>query len=166
MSKKTDYNDAEWKAISAAPVAAGMFITLSDASGPVGIAKEAMALGKAISDSASGDAPEVVKALAQSVKEGGGRPEMPDVPTGDRTKTKEALMGIIKNAVTALTAKSPTEAEGYKTWLASVAAKVSQASREGGFLGIGSTQVSADEEAALKQLASVLGVHAPQPTRP
>jgi hypothetical protein len=100
------------------------------------------------------------------VKEGGGRPEMPDVASGDRAKTKEALMGIIKNAVTALSTKSPTEAEGYKTWLASVAAKVSQASKEGGFLGIGGTPVSADEEAALKQLASVLGVHAPQPTRP
>jgi len=166
MSKKTDYSEAEWKAISAAPVAAGLFITLSDASGPVGIAKEAMAVGKAISDSATGDAPEVVKALAQSVKEGGGRPEMPDVPTGDRAKTQEALMGIIKAAVAALLAKSPTEAEGYKTWLSSVAAKVSQASKEGGFLGIGGTQVSADEQAALDQLAAVLGVHTAQPARP
>ena len=58
MSKKTDYSPEEWKAISGAPVAAGLFITLSDASGPVGIAKEAMAVGKAITESAVGDAPE------------------------------------------------------------------------------------------------------------
>ncbi len=57
------------------------------------IAKEAMAFGKAITDSASGDVPEVVKPLAESVKSGGGRPELPDVPHGDRARTKEALIG-------------------------------------------------------------------------
>ena len=97
-----------------------------------------------------------MKSLAESVK-AGNRPEMPDVPTGDRAKTQEALMGVIKTAVGALQAKSPTEAESYKAWLASVAAKVSQASKEGGFLGIGGTRVSTDEEAALKQLSDVLG---------
>jgi hypothetical protein len=91
MSTKNDYSAEEWKAISAAPVAAGLLITLSDASGPVGIAKEAMAVGKAISDSALGDAPEIVKSVGESVRSGGGRPELPDVPHGDRAKTKEAL---------------------------------------------------------------------------
>ena len=115
--------------------------------------------------SASSNAPEVVKSLAESVK-AGDRPEMPDVPSGDRARTKEALIGVIKNAVGALQAKSPGEAEGYKAWLASVAARVSQASKEGGFLGIGGTPVSPDEDAALKQLSEVLGVKAPMPTRP
>jgi hypothetical protein len=94
MSTMKDYNTEEWKAISAAPVAAGLLITLSDASGPVGIAKEAMAVGKAITSAASGDTPEIVRALAESVKTGGGRPEMPDVPTGDRAKAKDALLGV------------------------------------------------------------------------
>lgn len=48
----------------------------------------------------------------------------------------------------------------------SVAAKVSQASKEGGFLGIGGTRVSPDEDVALKQLFEVLGVKARMPTRP
>ncbi len=158
MSIRTHYSDAEWKAISAAPVAAGLLITLSDASGPVGIAKEALAVGKAITQSASGDAPEIVKALAESVKGGGGRPELPDVPSGDRTQAKNALIGAIKTAVSAVQSKSPGEVEGYKTWLASVAGKVAQASKEGGFLGIGGTLVSSDEQEALNQLADLLGV--------
>jgi hypothetical protein len=53
MSMK-DYSDQEWKAISGAPTAAGLFITLADASGPVGIAKEAMAVSRAISEAATG----------------------------------------------------------------------------------------------------------------
>src|SRR5262245_48045159 len=102
MSTKNDYSTEEWKAISAAPVAAGLFITLSDASGPVGIAKEAIAVGKAITDSAQGDAPEIVKSLAAMVKSGGERPELPDVPTGDRAQTKDALIGAIRTAVGAV----------------------------------------------------------------
>jgi hypothetical protein len=43
-----------------------------------------------------------------------------------------------------------------------VAEKVSQASKEGGFLGIGGTVVSREEQEGLKQLADALGV----PARP
>jgi hypothetical protein len=161
MSTMKDYNAEEWKAISAAPVAAGLLITLSDASGPVGIAKEAMAVGKAITSAASGDTPEIVRALAESVKTGGGRPEMPDVPTGDRAKAKDALLGTIKSAVSAIETKSASEVAAYKTWLVSVATKVSEASKEGGFLGIGGTLVSGDEQNALRQLSDMLGVSAP-----
>jgi hypothetical protein len=156
MSSKNDYSAEEWKAISGAPVAAGLFITLSDASGPVGIAKEAMAVGKAITESAMGDAPEIVKALAENVKSGG-RPEMPDVPRGDSAQTKVSLINAIRTAVDAVETKSPAEAEAYKTWLASIAAKVSQAAKEGGFLGFGGTTVSDDEQEALRQLSDVLG---------
>jgi hypothetical protein len=160
-----DYTAEEWKAITAAPVAAGLFISLSDKSGPVGLAKEALAVGRAISESASADAPEVVTALAESLKSSGGRPEMPNLPMGDSTKTKEALMGAINSAVRAVETKSPAEVETYKTWLASVAAKVSQASKEGGFLGIGGTLVSAEEQGALAQLSDALHVKVPSQGR-
>ena len=158
MSTKNDYTVDEWKAIAGAPVAAGLLITLSDASGPVGIAKEAMAVSKAIVESAQGDAPEVVKALADVVKTGGGRTELPDVPAGDRAAIKNALTAVIQSALRAVESKSPGEADAYKEWLLSVAGKVAQASKEGGFLGFGGTVVSADEEAALKQLTDVLGI--------
>jgi hypothetical protein len=164
MSIKSDYSAEDWKAISAAPVAAGILITLSDASGPLGIAKEVLAVGKAISESASGDTPEIVRAVGESMKSAGGRPELPDVPKGDPAQTKDALMGLIKKAVGAVQAKSPTEADSYKTWLVSVAGKVSQASKEGGFLGIGGTLVSREEQEALTQLASVLGTKVPPTT--
>jgi hypothetical protein len=161
MSTKNDYNAEEWKAIAAAPVVAGLFITVSDLSGPVGIAKEGIAVGRAITESVSGDAPEIVKALAESVKSAGGRPELPDLPRGDRAQTRDALIGALQKAVGAVERKSPVEAEAYKNWLASVATKVSQASKEGGFLGFGGTLVSDEEQQALKRLAEVLKVNAP-----
>jgi hypothetical protein len=57
----------------------------------------------------------------------------------------------------AVQTKSPAEVGSYKTWLASVAEKVSKASKEGGFLGVGGTLVSREEQEALTQLADVLG---------
>jgi hypothetical protein len=62
MSTKDDYSAEEWKAISAAPAAAGLLIRLADPSGPVGMTKEAMAVGKVITESMFRDAPEIVKA--------------------------------------------------------------------------------------------------------
>ncbi len=163
MSKKSDYSAEEWKVIATAPIVAGLFITVSDASGPVGIAKEAMAVGKAITDSASGDAPEIVKALAESVRTAGGRPELPDIPTGgDRAQTRNTMLSALKTAVAAVEKKSTTEAEAFKSWLASVATKVAHASKEGGFLGFGGTPVSAEEQAALNQLSEALRVGGPQ----
>jgi hypothetical protein len=156
MSTKNDYSAEEWKAITGAPMAAGLFVSLSDASGPVGAAKEAFAVSKAIADSArGGDAPEIVKSLAESVKEGAGRPELSDLMS-DPAKTRDKLIGTLKTAVDVVERKSPDEASAYKTWLASVATKVSEASKEGGFLGVGGTVVSTSEQEALDQLANVL----------
>src|SRR5580765_4818215 len=146
MSTKTDYSTTEWKAIASAPVAAGLFITMSDPSGPIGIAKEAMAVGKAITDAAQAGAPKIVRAVAASVKDSG-RPETPDMPMGNRAQSKEALTNTIRSAVDAVERHSPSEAPAYKAWLASVARKVAEASKEGGFFGIGGTLVSNDEEA-------------------
>jgi hypothetical protein len=155
MSTKNDYSSSEWKAIVSAPVAAGLFITMSDTSGPIGIAKEAMAVGKAITDAAQSGSPEIVKAIAASVK-ASGRPETPDMPMGSRAQSKEALTNTIRSAVDAVERHSPTEVHGYKMWLESVAKKVAEASKEGGFLGMGGTLVSVDEEKALKELEQVL----------
>ncbi len=158
MSKKVDYTAEEWKAIASAPVMAGLYVSMSDKGGPAGIAKEAIAVVKAIADSGSGDAPEVVKALSESVKSSGGRPELPDLPTGDPAATQQALIGGIKTAVAAVASKSSSESDDYKAWLVSVATAVSHASKEGGFLGFGGAEVSRDEETALRQLSDALGV--------
>jgi hypothetical protein len=156
MSTKNDYNAEEWKAISSAPVAAGLFITLADTSGPIGIAKEAMAVGRAITDAAQGQTPEIVKAIATSMKDSG-RPETPDLPKmASREQSRMALTSTIRNAVDAVERHSPAEAQPYKMWLATVAKKVAEASKEGTFLGMGGTLVSKKEEEALEELAQVL----------
>jgi hypothetical protein len=51
------------------------------------------------------------------------------------------------------------EATSYKRWLLTVAEKVADASKEGGFLGFGGTRVSESEMAALNEVAASLGIN-------
>jgi hypothetical protein len=160
MSTKNDYTPDQWKAIAAAPVLAGLYITISDASGLVGITKEAMAVGQAITGAAEASASELVKSLGESVKTAGGRPELPEIPRKNPAETKAAILKQLQEARAAVASKSAAEAEEYSKWVLSVAKSVAEASKEGGFLGFGGTKVSAEEEAGLRELSAGLGVTA------
>jgi hypothetical protein len=157
MSKQSDYTPEEWKTISAAPVMAGLFVSTADMSGPIGLAKEAIAVSKAFMESASNASNELIKSISEGIKARGGKPDMPDLPS-TREGTHKALVEGCKQAAAIVMSKSPTEADEYKSWLVSIADRTSQASKEGGFLGIGGTLVSDSETSAVSELASALGV--------
>ena len=156
MSNVKDFNAEEWKNISAAPFLAGLVATMADLSGPVGITKEAIAVGRLITESGVKSSSELIRALAESFKSGA-RPEMPDVPK-DRDMARSYLVNKCGLAVAAIAAKSPQEALEFKTWLISIARGAAEAAKEGGFLGFGGTQVSEKEASALSQLSAALGV--------
>lgn len=161
MSKQTDYTPEEWKTISAAPVMAGLLVTVSDFSGPIGTAKEAIAVVRGVVDAAAGTSNELIKAVAEGIKAQGGKPDMPDVPgAGDRAAVRTALIDICKRALSVVMQKSPADAEEYKQWLTSLAQKTAEASKEGGFLGIGGVQISDEEKAAVNELSSALSAKA------
>jgi hypothetical protein len=141
-------------------VLAGLYITISDASGLVGITKEALAVGKAISAAAGTSTSELVKSLGASITAAGGRPEMPEIPRSNAAETKAAIMKALQEAKAAIAAKSPAEADEYTRWVLSVARSVAEASKEGGFLGFGGTKVSEAEAAGLAELSGGLGVNA------
>jgi hypothetical protein len=52
----------------------------------------------------------------------------------------------------------PAEAAGYGKFLVDVATAVAEASKEGGFLGLGGMRVSAEEKRAIDQIKSVAGM--------
>jgi hypothetical protein len=160
MSKKDDYTAEEWKSITAAPFLAGLYVTMADPSGLVGVAKEAMAIGRVISDSRAGHASEVVMSLAESLEAGGfsARPQLPDIPRHDLGAARAAMVEHLDKAITTIAAKSPVEADAFRVWLMTAARKAAEAAKEGGFLGFGGTLVSDQEQAAMTELAAKLGV--------
>jgi hypothetical protein len=154
MSTKNDYSADEWMAISAAPAAAGLAITLFDFSGTVRNAEdEDMDTVAKTVTRALVDAPEIVRVVAELLS-GSSQPALPALPAGDRLHTREALISIVRMAVHAIEMKSPAEVEAFKAWLASVAAKVCHATSR----GRGRTHVSCDQQDTINRLAEVLAV--------
>jgi hypothetical protein len=156
MATQKDFTADEWKNVAAAPYMAGLIVTMADVSGLIGVAKEAAAVGKVIMDSAASSSSELVRALGESFKSGA-RPEMPAIPK-DREQARTSFVETCKLAASTVAAKSPADAQEFKTWLMSIAKAAANATKEGGFLGFGGTTVSDKEQAALTQLGGALGV--------
>ena len=127
MSKQTDYTPEEWKTISAAPVLAGLLVSVSDMSGPIGLTKEAFAVVKGVTESSASTSNELIKTLAEQIKARGGKPEMPQLPD-DREGVRSALIDTCQRAAAVVAQKSAPEADEYKRWLVSLARKTAEAS--------------------------------------
>jgi hypothetical protein len=124
---------------------------------PIGVVKEALAMVRAVTQSAASTSNELIKTLAEEIKARGGKPDMPELPA-EREGVHAALIDTCKRAAAVVAQKSANEAEEYKRWLVALARKTAEASEEGGFLGIGGTVVSEEESSAVNELASALGV--------
>ena len=63
---------------------------------------------------------------------------------------------MITEGTAAFASRSPAEVQAYKDTIRAVAKATAEASKEGGFLGIGGKRVSADEQTALDRIDSAL----------
>jgi hypothetical protein len=158
MSKSTDYTAEEWKVISSAPMLAGLLVSVADIGGPIGMVKEAMAVVKAVTETATSTSNELIRAVAEAIKARDGRPDTSELRT-DPANARAILIARCKRAAALVGQRSPAEAEEYKRWLVSLARRTAEAAKEGGFLGIGGTVVSEAENAALREMAVALGVN-------
>jgi hypothetical protein len=158
MSKQTDYTAEEWKTISAAPILAGLLVSVSDLSGPIGMVKEAFAVIREVTGSHETTPNELILAIGEGIKTQG-KPETPELP-GDAAGVRAKLIDECKRAAAVVAQKSQAEADEYKRWLVSLARKTAEASKEGGFLGFGGTLVTEEEAGAVKDLGAALGVGA------
>jgi Bacterial protein of unknown function (DUF937) len=143
---------AEWSRVQAAPAAALMMVATSDLSGPVGSIKEVQAATKALAAAAHKADPSSL--LAAAFGSGIDSDMMKQVR--ELAPTKDKLLDIVKAGAASVASKSPAEAAAYKATILAVAKAAAEASKEGGFLGIGGTLVSKDEQAALDQLSAAL----------
>jgi hypothetical protein len=159
MATQYDFNAEQWRAITAAPVAAGLLVTLADISGPFGVAKEAMALSDAIRKSAGSSSSEIVKSIGQWTEDAG-RLDAPRNLPRDKSALKETLLGRVQEGVSAVAGRSPGEMEEFKRFIMEVAKRTAAAAKEGGFLGFGGVEVSESEKNALAELSTTLGAPA------
>ena len=141
------YGDA-WHKVVTGPAAVLYMVASADMSGPIGSVKEAKAANEALLAAAKDAVPTSLVAAAFS----GGitKDQLSSLKT--MAPNRESLLGVIRESIAAVKAHSPTESKAYNDTLFSVATATANAAKEGGFLGIGGTLVSQDEQQALDTL--------------
>jgi hypothetical protein len=157
MSIRDDYDIDQWTSISTAPLAVGLAILFADTRA-VGIDACSVIVRQAITRPASGASSELVRVLVESWRTEDVRIDGLLPADRNRGDTQNALIVIARSAVLAVESKSPTEAEPFKTWLATIAARILRFANVAAASGPQPGSISAAERKTTDQLAGVLGV--------
>lgn len=166
MSTKADFTVEEWERLGRAPIVAGLAISFSDPSGPLGTVKESAAALRTLAEAAAPHGDDeygpFVHALAEHLV------EKRENPLGTfRPSRKDGLQECLDEIrrVARLVRERTSEAEqaAFIRWVRTAAQRVALAAREGGFLGIGGTLVSEKEQEMLETLGELFGVRRPGP---
>ncbi len=164
MAIKEHFSQDEWTKILEGPMLAGMAISAAEPSGLWGSLKEAFASGSAlVAAKTDPDSNELVKAVVADYEASETRSQVQEAlrATLAEAKPDEVVaraLEELKRISTVLDEKAPADATAFKTWLSGIAEKVAEASKEGGFLGFGSVQVSDAEKATLDDIVETLAL--------
>ena len=163
MTTKADYTAEEWNVIMQSPMAAAMVVMFASPSNPVGLAQETFAVSKMLAENVGNPSGVgLIDAVAEQIKDAEGRkaaqPPRPEAGA-DLTALKGRALGTLRQLNDLLAAKVPAEeATSFRQWILTTAQRVAGAAKEGGFLGIGGTSISAEETAAIAEIERTLGV--------
>jgi len=157
MVSKTDFSASEWDLLRKAPLTASLIVVAASPSGPLGLLKESAVATKMMLSAASAAQSPLLKSLTEDLSSNVSLPELPR--TTDPAQLRASAMETIKASSALLASKaSPEEAQEFRQWLAKIAQATAEATKEGGFLGFGGTQVSSEEQAALADIHEALGL--------
>ena len=162
MAGKADFTADEWSLLCKSPMLAGMVVVAASPSGPFGVIKEMVAMGKLIAETKAKGGDGLVSAVVNEIttREGIERAKPTDIQGKSPDQARAYALDQLKQVATLLRQKAPGDATAFSQWLQEVAERVASASKEGGFLGFGGTLVSEQEQAALRDTAAALGIQA------
>jgi hypothetical protein len=163
MSIKDKFTPEEWAGVMQAPMLAGLAVTAADPGGLWGAIKESSAVARGLVEAKmSEDTSPILQDLIAAFETSEGRHMVQDgvkelikgKKPGEATAAAVKRLGEIGAVVAA---KSPEHAAAYRDFLKATAAKVAEASKEGGFLGFGGEQISDAEKKTLEDIDAILG---------
>jgi hypothetical protein len=155
MTDKSVFNDAEWHAITDAPLLVAGAIFLVGEHGPISMVKEASASARAISNPGEhGPANELIGQIVADANTKEARSEMRDELKEHRGPTPQAAVeGLLRDlepAAAALKKLPEDEATQVRAWLVSIAEAVAQSSKS----------VNPDERATIDKIATLFSTTA------
>jgi hypothetical protein len=145
---KARYSAEQWAKVRIAPMAVAQAVMDASPSGVIGRSKELAAVAAAITTSRNTASPTSLVNLAFDT-------ELTTNET-DVLKQKPAI-GVVREAFAAVSTNSPGDVSEYGRLLVNVATQVAEASKEGGFLGVGGTQVSEAEQKTISEIRAMVG---------
>jgi hypothetical protein len=156
------FTDAEWKTLVAAPVKVGRAMIAVAPSGGIGMAKEVSALRKGLTEAIQQSSNPMLKQLGLHAHAEGGMESLwkqVGQAFGDRwdsQNVRQTAIAACQEVVAILKKAAPQDAQAYKECLYSSAQRVSEAGKEGGFIGIGGGRLSETETSLLNDVANTL----------
>jgi hypothetical protein len=165
MANKQSFTPAEWTQVLESVMLAGMAVSAADPSGLWGTLKEALASRSVLAASKLDPASnELIKAAIADLGTSEGRSAVQEslrtaVTDTDPPDVVQCSLNRLRVVSAILDAKAPGDAAAFKDFLRGIGQKVAEASREGGFLGIGGVRVSDAEKATLRDISNALGTN-------
>ena len=154
MANKSNFTVEEWDLFRKIPMLTGLVVMSASPSGPVGFFKESAAAAQMLRTGLDSAHTELMQVLAEDLKT---NMTVHKLESDDQDSIRQAGLAACRQLSSILRSKSSEEeATEFKGWLTSIAAKVAEAAREGGFLGFGGTQITPEETAALEQIEIAL----------
>ena len=163
MTTKANFTPEEWNLLRRAPMMAGLVVVAASPSGPVGILQETFAVGKVLAEAKAQSPGELISSLvADLTTEEGRKAARPaDLVGKSPEQIKSNALDSLRQVGTLLDQKArPEESQAVKRWLHDTGKRVSEAAKEGGFLGFKAERVSEGEQHMLDKLAEVLSAPA------
>ena len=164
MATKTDFTEEEWRDVLQAVVLSGVAISAADPSGLWGTLKEGFAnagiLAKAKVDE---NANPLIKSIVEDFSTSEGRTFARDGLKENLLASKPEQVAVLSverlgKVADLLDQKAPDDSAEVRQWLRGISQSVAEASKEGGFLGIGGVKVSDAEKATLDEISGALRV--------
>jgi hypothetical protein len=163
MTNKASFTPDEWNLLRRAPMMAGLAVVAASPSGPLGVLQETFAMGKVLAEAKAQSPSELIGALVADLATDEGRQAArpTDLVGKSPEQLKSSALDLLRRVATMLDQKAgPEESRAVKRWLHETGRRVSEAAKEGGFLGIGGTPVSEQETTVMKELDRSLGIAA------
>lgn len=146
------FDESEWLKVRSGPLHALYHVAIATPSGPVGLTKEFTAAADSVAE-ATKAAP--ATSLIGTVFASGLVQDQLLQLAKDRPATRTLLDGL-HESIAIVARKSPTDAQAYREVVLNAARRAAEATKEGGFLGVGGTKVSEAEHEALEDIRSAL----------
>ena len=166
MADKSNFTPEEWKLLLESVMMAGIAVTVAEPSGLWGLLKESFASGSALRQAKidPGSSP-LIKAVVADFETTEGQHTARDglkeqLASRKPAEVKVQCIETLRQARALVDAKAPDDAAAFKGWLREISQHVAEASKEGGFLGIGGVLVSDAEKATLTEISNALGLTA------